>query len=691
MRSMTTFLLFLALLAAAGTVLAQADDRRGMTVHDLVAMERLSDPQPSPDGKTVVFVRRTTDLEANRGRTDLWRISVDGGEPVQLTSHQASDSSPRWLPSGDEILFLSSRSGSSQVWRLALSGGEARPVTDLPLPVANLVVSPRGDRILFSAEVFPDCDGLQCTADRLAEEAEDKVSGRLYERLFVRHWDTWKDGRRSHLFSLSLSDDGAKPVDLSGSLDADVPSKPFGGAEEMTFSPDGAEVVFTARVAGAEEPWSTNFDLYRVPADGSGEPVNLTTANLAWDTHPVFSPDGRQLAYTAMERPGFEADRLRLVLQPWPTGEARVLTQEWDRSVRDFLFSADGKTLFVTAQDVGQVSLFAIDVARGAVTRLLNDGTVRSPSLAGDRLVFGRDTLTSPVQLYSMLPGESPVALTTINGERLAELDLGAAEQFSFAGWNDAKVHAYVVKPAGFDAEKKYPIAFLVHGGPQGSFGNSFHYRWNPQTYTGAGYAAVMVDFHGSTGYGQAFTDSITDDWGDKPLVDLQKGLAAALQRYPWLDGDRTCALGASYGGFMMNWIAGNWPDRFRCLVNHDGLFDHRMMYYTTEELWFPEWEHRGPYYAAAERHEAHNPVDHVEKWKTPMLVIHGALDYRVPETQGLATFTALQRRGVPSQLLFFPDENHWVLQPGNSILWHDTVLDWLERWIDAPWEGGAE
>jgi dipeptidyl aminopeptidase/acylaminoacyl peptidase len=269
-----------------------------------------------------------------------------------------------------------------------------------------------------------------------------------------------------------------------------------------------------------------------------------------------------------------------------------------------------------------------------------------------------------------------------MNAKRLADVDMGRPEQFTFAGWNDETVHAYIVEPANFDPEKKYPVAFLIHGGPQGSFGNDFHYRWNPQTYTGAGYGAVMVDFHGSTGYGQDFTDSISGDWGGKPLEDLQKGLAAALERYAWLDGDRVCALGASYGGYMINWIAGNWPDGFRCLVNHDGVFDNRMMYYATEELWFPEWEHGGPYWKSPASHEKHNPANHVGDWQTPMLVVHGELDYRIPVSQGLAAFTALQRRGIPSEFLYFPDENHWVLRPSNSLLWHDTVLSWMDRWL---------
>lgn len=689
-------ILLVAALLLAPWPLAAAEP---FSAEDLVSMARLSDPRPSPDGQWIAYVLRETDLDADRGRNDLWLVSAEGGEPRRLTSDPAGDWSPRWSPDGKHLYFLSTRSGSPQVWRLPVSGdGDAEQVTHLPVGVGLFVLSPGGDHLAVALEVFPGCfedaegGALACTVERSKAQDESKTTGQLYDRLFVRHWDTWKDGRRSHLFVVPTAK-GGEPVAVSAGLDADVPSKPFGGDEEITFTPDGKGVVFTARISGKTEPWSTNFDLYFAPIDGSITPVKLTD-NPAWDTQPSFSPDGKTLAYLAMERPGFEADRLRIILRPWTIdeagpelGEPRVLTEAWDRSVGGYGFTPDGESILVTAGDIGNVALFRIATADGAVERLVGDGHVRSPSMVGERLIFGRDDLDSPVDLYSTdLGGGDLRQLTSVNGERLANLKFGQYEQFSFPGWNDATVHGYVVWPVDFDPAKKYPLAFLIHGGPQGSFDNDFHYRWNPQVYAGAGYAAVMIDFHGSTGYGQAFTDSITGDWGGKPLEDLQKGLAHALQEYPWIDGERTCALGASYGGYMINWIAGNWNDGFDCLVNHDGLFDLRSMYYTTEELWFPEWEMGGPYWTNPAGHEKHNPANHVADWKTPMLVIHGALDYRVVPTQGLATFTALQRRGIPSQLLFYPDENHWVLKPHNSMQWHDTVLGWLDRWTS---EGG--
>jgi dipeptidyl aminopeptidase/acylaminoacyl peptidase len=420
--------------------------------------------------------------------------------------------------------------------------------------------------------------------------------------------------------------------------------------------------------------------------DGSAAPRNLTESNPAWDTSPVFAPGGGRLAWLAMARAGYEADRLRVVVRDWPAGEPRVLTEAWDRSPRSLAWSPDGTTLWATADHLGQRPLFAIDAASGAARAIVERGTVQAFAPAGSRVVYGLEHLESPVELYAVDPDGTDVRrLTHLNDARVFAARMGAPEQFTFRGWNGEEVHAWLVHPVDFSPDRKYPVAFLIHGGPQGSFSNDFHYRWNPQAYAGAGYAALMIDFHGSTGYGQAFTDSIREDWGGKPLVDLQKGLAAALERYPWMDGRRVCALGASYGGYMVNWIAGNWPDAFRCLVSHDGNLDERMAYFDTEELWFPEWDHGGTPWHEPDSYRKHNPIEHVKNWKTPMLVIHGALDYRVVDTQGLSAFTALQRLGIPSKLLHFPDENHWVLKPHNSILWHETVLGWLDRWTRPP------
>lgn len=654
-------------------------DPHAFDVRDLLGMDRISDHQVSPDGKTVVFVRRVTDLGEDRGRTDLWSIPSAGGDPARLTQDPASDFNPRISVDGETLYFLSSRSGSVQVWSMPIAGGDATQRTDHPLSIGNLTLSPAGDTFAFSADVFVDCPDLACTAKRLEDDATDPRTGRVYDQLFVRHWDTYKDGRRSHLFVQPLAD-GA-PTDVTQGVEGDVPTKPFGGAEDFAYAPDGKTLVYTVRLAGKSEPWSTNFDLYAVSASG-GAPKLLTGDNPAWDAHPVFSPDGKTLAFASMKRAGYEADKFTLRTMAWPDGAPTSITQHWDRSAGSFTFDADGASLLVIAQNFGQRSLFRVPLEADAeVTELVHDGTLGGPVPMGDSILLAKHDLQHPTELYTVpKAGGELKALTHINDAKVAAARMGEPEQFSFRGAKGDTVHGYVVKPVDFDPEQTYPIAFLIHGGPQGSFGNMFHYRWNAQTYAGAGYAVVMIDFHGSTGYGQAFTDAIGDDWGGKPLTDLKKGLAHATKAYPWLQADNACALGASYGGFMINWISSQWPDRFKCLVNHDGVFDARIMYYATEELWFPEWEHRGPYYENPKAHEKHNPALFVDKWKTPMLVVQGALDYRVPEDQGLGTFTALQRLGVESKLLFFPDENHWVLKPNNSLQWHEVVFDWMNE-----------
>ncbi|MEM9301922.1 MAG: S9 family peptidase [Pseudomonadota bacterium] len=672
-------------LAVPALLLSLAASAEPFTAEHLVRIDRVGGPVVSPDGTQVVYTLRSTDMDVDRGRTDLWLSSLDGGEPQRLTTHDAGESSPAWAPDGRHILFLSKRGDHNQVWRIAVDGGEAQPVTDLPLDVGSFRLSPGGDRLVVSLSIFLDCDTLACTVERNAEASSSKVSAQAYDQLFVRHWDYWLDDRRSQLFALTVGADGAtegKPVRVSR-LDADVPSRVWGGSGEYAIANDGETIYFAARLRDAAEPTSTNFDIYAAPMNGDGEVVNLTRENPAWDTAPILSPDGRQLAYLAMARAGFEADQFEVVLRDLESGSTRTLTTDWDRSPSSMAFTADGSSLLLNAQDVGHKTLWQLELDGGEIRRLREDAYISSFDVAGDRVVFARDTLTSPSELFvGSLTGADERQLTRFSERVLDGVELGEYEQFSFAGADGHNVYGFLVKPVGFDANASYPIAFLIHGGPQGSFSNHWHYRWNPQTYAGQGYAVVMIDFHGSTGYGQNFTDAITGDWGGKPLEDLQLGLAAALERYDFLDGDKVCALGASYGGYMINWIAGNWADRFDCLVNHDGIFDMRSMYFTTEELWFVEWESGGPYFSVPQNHERFNPANHVENWRTPMLVIHGELDYRVPVTQGLATFTALQRRGIESRLVYFPDENHWVLRPHNSIRWHEEVNGWLGRFL---------
>jgi dipeptidyl aminopeptidase/acylaminoacyl peptidase len=660
---------------------------RGFTVEDLVTMERIGTPAVSPDGSRVVYTVRSTDMAKNKGHTDLYVVDLRAAnaKPQRLTSDATSSTDPEWSASGDAIYFLSARSGSSQVWRVSPEGGEPVQVTNLPVDVDAYRVSPTGERIAIGLSVFRDCADLACTKAKADAKEKDKATGQVYDRLFVRHWDTWADGRNAVLYSAPLDANGrvsAAPVSLSGSLDGDVPSKPFGDREEFRFSPDGKTVVFSVRIAGKSEAWSTNFDLYSVPASG-GTPKNLTFDNKAWDTKGVFSPDGQTLAYLSMTRPGFEADRYHIVLLDLASGKKRNIAESWDRSPGSIQWTRDGKTLIADAEDIGQHKLFAIDVASGKVTALTNKGSIGGFDVRGDTVAFTQASLASSAQLYAMKLGQNnPVKLTDANTGKLADVRWGEYEQFSFKGANGDTVYGHVMKPWNYEPGKKYPIAFLVHGGPQGSFGNGWSYRWNPQVYAGAGYATVFIDFHGSTGYGQKFTDAISGDWGGKPLEDLKKGLAAAVSKFAWLDRSKACALGASYGGYMMNWIEGNWSDGFKCIVNHDGVFDTRGMAYSTEEQWFTDWENGGPYFSVPEKHERFNPVLHVNKWKTPMLVVQGDKDFRIPTAQGLSTFTALQRRGIESKLLVFPDENHWVLKPANSVLWHHTVIGWLDQHI---------
>ena len=672
----------------AVAAVAVAQDARPFTVHDLVAMERISEPQASPDGSRVAFTVTTMDLEANGSRRDLWIAATDGSGTRRLTTHPKPDWSPRWADD-DTLYFLSTRSGSAQVWRLPLAGGEARQVTDLPLDVEALKVGPGAAALYVGIAVFPDCqDSIPCTVRRLEEREAEKASGRIFDRLFVRHWDRWETGRRNHVFRVPLATDGSAgtPVDLMKGVDGDCPTVPWGDDGDYDVSPDDKWLVYTAKVVpGSEEAWSTDWDLWAAPTDAAWPARSLTADNPAWDASPRFSPDGATLAYVAMQRPGYESDRFRVTLMDWVAGTTKVLTEDWDRSPGSVTWAPDGESLFASADNLGNHSVFRIDRASGRVQSVVTKHHSSSPQpLADGRLVYAQDSLVSPVELYVRpTGGGDPLKITNLNDQRLAKLRFGEYRQFDFVGAHGDQVFGYLIEPVDFDPRQRYPLAFLVHGGPQGSFDDHWHYRWNPQIYAANGYATVMIDFHGSTGYGQDFTDAIRGDWGGAPYEDLMKGLDDVLRRHHWIDPERMAALGASCGGYMINWIQGQ-TDRFAALVCHDGNLDEFMAYFDTEELWFPEWENLGTPWENPESYRKHSPVQYVGRWSTPELVIHGALDYRVVDTQGLATFNALQRRGIPSRLLYYPDENHWVLKPVNSIQWHEVVLDWIDRWTGA-------
>jgi dipeptidyl aminopeptidase/acylaminoacyl peptidase len=662
------------------------------SVEHLVRLERVSDPRVSPSADKLIYALRETDIDANKGVNGLWIANIDGSSARRLTAKGQSVSSARFSADGQSVYFLSARSGSNQIWRLALAGGEAQQVSNVAVGVGSFVLSPDNHQIAFSADVFASCAAdFACTDKQLKTQSEQKTSAQAHDLLFMRHWDTWANGTRSQVFLANISDDGLTAVKLASRdeagkpMDADTPSKPFGDDTEYSFSADGKTLYFSNRLAGKSESWSTNFDLYSLNLSvADAKPTNLTGANKAWDTAPLPSPDGQFLYYKAMTRPGFEADRFRIIERHLSSGKEREVAPKWDRSPDSLSLSADGKTLYAVTDNLGQRQLFAIDVRSGIAKPISGSGAVGGFAAHKNGVVFVRDDLGAPANLYSVASSGTIKTIRSFNQALLSKLRFGQAEQFSFKGWNDETVYAWLVKPVDFDPNKKYPIAYLIHGGPQGSFGNQFHYRWNPQTYAGQGFATIMVDFHGSTGYGQQFTDSISQDWGGKPLVDLQMGMKAATAKYAFLDSSKACALGGSYGGYMTNWIAGAWPEGFKCLVTHAGIFDKRFMAYTTEELWFSEWENGGVPWQQAAAMEGDNPVSKIAQWQTPMLVIHGQNDHRVPFEQGIAAFTALQRKGIESRFVWFPDENHWILKPANSIKWHQEVNAWLHQYLDS-------
>ncbi len=646
---------------------------------DMFAMIRLSDPQADPSGTMILFTQTSYDVDENKGNADIALINLDGTQYRRLTSAKSFDFNPRWSMDGKWIYFLSTRSGSSQIWRLPMGPGEAVRISDLPVDIEGFEISPDGTKVLFWSQVFPDCKDLKCTADRLLARAKSKVKARVFEKLFIRHWDTWFDGRRNHLFVMGLSQ-GAKPRDLTRGWDQDTPTKPWGGSEEFSWSPDGKTVAFASKPSKGEA-WNTNVDVYIANASAKGKPRCITKENKAWDTQPVFSPDGKTIAYLAMDRPGFEADKFHIVLYDIKTRKKKNLAKDWDRSVQELQWAADSTSLYVTAPEYARLKIFGISVADGKVQPLVQEGTNRFIRVTSTgQLVFMRDRMIHPREVFRYNPATARTTqVSHVNRERIASARFSKPEDFWF-DHDGFHIHGWLLKPVDYRRGRRYPLAFLVHGGPQGNWADDFHYRWNPEFYAGAGYVVVGIDFRGSTSYGQKFQDANRANWGVGPYSDLMAGLDHVLRTYKFIDPKRMCALGASYGGYMINWIAGQ-DHPFKCLVNHDGDFDTTSSYFNTEELWFPEWEMMGTPWENPGIYEKNSPMRFVGKWKTPMLVIEGAKDFRVVESEAFSTFNALQRLGIPSKLLYFPDESHWVQKPQNSRLWHKTVLDWLDKW----------
>lgn len=679
-----TFLLAALLGTSALVMSAHASPAvaRPMTENDLVMMKRLSGLAASPDGAMIAYQLRETDLDANKGKTDLYmlKLNASGAQPVMFASKpDKNEHDPAFSPDGKSIFYVSNDSGSEQIWRYDIASGASIQASNFKADVSGFKISPDGQKFAVWGDVARDCMEFGCAKDGDTSKP-GPGSGREYDQLMARHWDQWETpGNYSRVFTVVLGADGKLGqlgTAMDGRLVGDAPSKPFGGGEEISWSADSSAVLFTLREADANEARSTNLDIYRSGLQAAN-PVNLTPDNSGMDTTPAASPDGKWLAWTSMARATYEADRLVVKLMDLKTGKITALTDTWDRSVGSLAWTADSKSLLVTAQDVLETPLYRIDL-KGKVTRLTDRGSIaEAVPLKNGGIVYAINSVTGPSDLVLMDNKGKTTRLTNVNAQALASLDPVNYQKFDFIGANGDRVYGQIIKPEG--AAGKLPVLLLVHGGPQGTFNNSWSYRWNPAVMASQGYAVVSIDFHGSTGYGQKFTDSINKNWGGWPLEDLQKGMEAVGKIDTQLDTANACALGGSYGGYMMNWISGNWPDRFKCLVNHAGIFDLRAMAYETEELWFDQWDNGGPWTTRSDA-EKWNPVNHVTKWKTPTLVIHGEKDYRIPYSQSLAAFTALQQQGVESKLLVFPDENHWVLKPKNSVQWHRTVFDWLGK-----------
>ena len=682
---------------------AQGETARPMTARDLVTTPRLGGPSVSADGTRAIYSVTSTEESSLERSTKYLLKTLATGEEVELAL-PADASSPVFAEHDAERIYFLAPGGRNSQGMQVFTGivlqrmgrawlAQTKQVTRLNRSIDGFKVAPDGQGVAVFADVPRECEVFVCR-ERDARYAPGPGTGKLYdgEDGFVRHWDQYETpGVYSRVFIFPIeggrtTGPGVAADGPAGenALTGDTPLRPFGGLEDLAWSPGGDALYFVAKQAGAEEPFSTNTDIYRI-ARGESTPTNITEANEAVDGTPAPSPDGKWLAYLAMERPGYEADRLRVMLRDLATGQVRTLTQDYDRSFHSLAWTPDSRWIVATAQDVLDTPAFRIDPRDGTVTKLDllrgNEAHIGNVTpIDGERLVFTRDSIAAPSELYLSEGWGEAARLTDVAASSMAALAPVETRRFEFEGAGGDTVWGQITKPSG--ATGPLPAILYVHGGPQGSFNDGWSSRWNPRVVASQGYAVISVDFHGSTGYGQDFTDAINRDWGGKPLEDLQKGLAAALELDPQIDGTRACAMGASYGGYMVNWIAGNWPDRFDCLVQHDGLFDMRSFYYTTEELWFPRWDFGGSYEESKELYERWNPANYVDNWKTPMLVVTGEKDFRVPYTQGIASFTALQERQIPSQLLVFPGENHWVLGAKNSLQWHDTVFAWLDRWL---------
>jgi len=675
-----------AILVSVAAAQAQSSEKRPITFQDLISLHRLSEPQLSPDAKWIAYTVSTPDLEANHSVRDIWLVPTSGGEPRQLT-RGGSDTRPRWSPDGQKLAFISVRNGTPQIYWIALAGGEATRLTNLSTGADNELWSPDGHTLAFISSVYPDCRDDACNSQRDSAKEKSKVKAHIYEKLLYRHWTEWWDGKRSHLFvTPAAADATTAPRDLTPGANYDVPPFNEGAPEAIAFSPDGKELAFTAN-ADKDEALSTNGDLFTVEVSGASEPKRITT-NPGNDWGPAYSPDGKWIAYRAQFQGGYEADRWRLMLYDRQTGKSINRTEDFDRSVESYAWTSDSTNIYFQAEDKAEMPVYRIAAAPGTAPKvILADSYNADFDLSRDdrTLALARTSLTMPAEIFAAnSDGTNLRQLTHQNGALLAQLALPAAEPFWFEGAEKTQVEGLLIRPPNFDPTKKYPTLLLIHGGPQGAWTDAWGYRWNQQVMAAPGYVVVMINPRGSTSYGQKFTAEISRDWGGKVYDDLMKGLDAAVAKYPFIDGARVGAAGGSYGGYMIDWIATH-TDRFKCLISHAGPYDLVSEYGATEELWFPDWEFGGAPWSHPELYKKWSPNEYaaaLAKFKTPTLVVGGELDFRVPYNQDLEFFTALQVQGVPSKLVIFPDEGHWVLKPQNSQLWYATFLDWLARYL---------
>jgi dipeptidyl aminopeptidase/acylaminoacyl peptidase len=698
-------LLLLALLLALGplsVVSSQTkpktkdDKRRPMKIDDLFSLKRISDPRISPDGSMIAYVITNVDLDANKTSSDIWLWTKGADAPKQLTTSGKKDRRPRFSPDGKSILFESNRSGSNQLWLLSLSGGEAKQLTHISTGASNATWAPDGKHIAFVSSVYPEFSNKPFkeadAANKKKEEEKEKspVKAKVFTKLFFRHWDSYVEDKREHLFVFSISEDKVgEPKNLTpGDRDAVPTSSTFSAGDDFTFSPDSKYLISTA-TPDRDEAWSTDFNLIRVPVKG-GIIETLTASNKAADNCPVFSPDGKKLAYRAQKRAGFEADLWQIMVVDCDasgafTGKPKSVTAGFDSSPDAPVWSADSNALFFAAEEKGRTPIFRVAVNEGKVEKWLEGNSHGNLSLGKDTLAFTRVSMRFPAEvMMADLESKAVTEVSKANKTLLGKIEMPEPESVTVKGAGDVPMQMWILKPPGFDATKKWPVAYLVHGGPQGAWEDGWSFRWCPQVWAARGYVVALPNPRGSTGFGQKYVDEISGDWGGKCYEDLMKGVDY-LETLSYVDKDRIGSAGASFGGYMMNWFAVNTP-RFKCLITHCSVWNFESMYATTDELWFDEWEHGGPPWGkdrhSYEKHSPHRLAGNLGKFKTPMLIIHNDLDFRCPIGQGHELFTSLQRQRVPSRFINFPDEGHWVAKPKNSEYWHKEVFAWLEKYV---------